>query len=435
MALSLPLFLAVSGFCSGSETALFSLSQHERRQISLSSRLLDRKLAWLLGEVRGLLISLLLTNMIVNVLFFVVSTMLLLQLGRLYKLNAAYTTGGSVASLLLLIIFGEVLPKMLSARTPMSAARLVALPLWLLHRVLTPIRHVLSTLVITPLSRLIAPRQKPPELSTQELEMLLEQSQHHGVIDAGEEELLQQVLGLSQLKVRDIMQPRVDIQAYDIVDPPVLLIEQMRATRLDRLVVYEDDLDHVVGLAYARQVLLRRPANRKELEPLIRQVTYVPETQRVDKLLIHMRKKGVTLAVVVDEFGGTSGIVTLEDVVGQMIGHISAPYESQDEQMVVQLSEGRWRVSGDLPVHEWADAFGSVTQMSGVSTVGGLVMAKLRRLPQVGDSVMVGNLRFEVQAMQGRRIAHLYLELDHAPPAKSEPQVSLAADAEREVNP
>lgn len=411
MLLLLPVLLAVSGFCSGSETALFSLTQRERRQITLSKTLLDRKLGELLGEIRGLLITLLLANMVTNVLYFVISTVALLELQRYLEISTAWVPVTSGGSLMGLIIFGEVLPKMFAARAPLVVSRFVAIPLWLLHRLITPLRHVINELVITPLARLLAPRERTPELSTQELEMMLELSQHHGVIDATEEQLLQQVLSLSQLRVRDIMTPRVDIKAYDIVDPPILLIELIRATRLECIVVYEDDLDHIVGLAYARQVLLKRPKNQKEASTLVRQATFVPESQRADKLLVHFRKMGTTMAIAVDEYGGTAGIVTLEDVVEQMIGHISGPYEGQQDQPVQQLGPGQWRVSADLPVHEWAHAIGTLHQIPGVSTIGGLVMAKLGKLPKAGDVALMGNLQFKVESMNGRRIESLLLQL------------------------
>lgn len=433
MFLLLPILLAGSAFCSGSETALFSLTQRERRQISLSKNLLETKLADLLDEVRGLLITLLLSNMVINVLYFVISTVALIELQKEFDIATFWLPVLSVGSLLGLIIFGEVLPKMIASRKPMMVSRFIVLPLWLLHRTITPLRVVLNALVITPLARLLAPRQKTPELSTAELEMMLELSQHHGVIDATEEQLLQQVLGLSQLRVRDIMTPRVDIKAYDIVDPPVLLIELLRATRLERIVVYEDDLDHIVGLAYARQVLLRRPRNQAEARTLVRQVTFVPETQRADKLLVHFRKMGTTMAVVVDEFGGTAGIVTLEDVVEQMIGHISGPFEREKQQPVVHLPDGRWRVAANLPIHEWIDAFGPVHHLSTtVSTIGGLVMARLGRLPKPGDIAQLGNLQLKVESMKGRRIDSLMLELKK-PPAPTNGASSTQTPSKREA--
>lgn len=413
MFLLLPVLLTLSAFCSASETALFSLTQRERRQITLSRKMLDTRLAELLDEIRGLLITLLLTNMIANVLYFVISTVAMMQLQKEFQVRTFWLPVMSMVTLFMLIVFGEVLPKMITARIPRASARFIALPLWLIHRTIAPVRFILNTVVITPLARLIAPGQKPPELSSQELEMMLELSQHHGVIDASEEHLLQQVLSLSHLRVHDIMTPRVDIKAYDISDPPILLIELLRATRLERIVVYEDDLDHVVGLAYARQVLLRRPRNQAEAKTLVRQVTFVPETQRADKLLIHFRKTGTTMAVVVDEFGGTAGIVTLEDVVEQMVGHISGPYDSEKDAAAVEhLPDGRWRVAADLPIHEWNDAFGPIHHLTAsVTTLGGLAMAKLGRLPRVNDVALLGNLKLTVEAMKGRRITSLLLEL------------------------
>jgi CBS domain containing-hemolysin-like protein len=412
----LPVLLVLSGMCSGCETAFFSLSQHDRRRITRDGSLVANALTTLLAERRDLLITLLLANMTVNVLYFVISTVLLIRMQEDHGLSGGLLAVVSVVQLVVLILCGEVLPKLVAARLNVGWSQFAAVPVLLLHRVIGPLRVALNTVIVTPLARLIAPPRAAAELSVEEMEALLEMSQQRGVIDPSEEEMLQQVLTLGQLKVRDLMTPRVDVLGHNIQDDPARLIELIRSTGLTKIMVYDRDLDHVVGVAYARQVLLRRPRTVRELKPLVRQPMFVPELTRGDRLLVQFRKSGSTLAIAVDEYGGTAGLITLEDVVEQMVGDIAGPFQSNMPALVTQLSPGVWRVSGDLPVHEWRSAFGRLEQQSGVSTVGGLVTARLGRLARAGDRISVANVQIEVEKMDGRRPQTLLISIQ-APPA------------------
>ncbi len=412
LTLALPVLLAFSAFFSGSETALFSLSRHQRVELGRSKAIADRAIVTLLHETRALLITLLLSNMLVNVLYFVISTVLMLRLGEQVTQAALVLTVLSITQLLVLILCGEVMPKLIASSRPLWASRLVAIPLLAVQRALTPLRTVVQVLVVTPAARLVAPRQASPELSAAELASLLELSQHHGVIDRDEERMLQQVLTLGQLRARDLFTPRVDMQGFDLEDDPASLVELIRTTRLRQIPVYRGNLDHIVGIATARQVLLRRPTTAQQVQALLKPAMFVPEIQRADKLLVHLRRSGAIMAIVVDEFGGTAGLVTLEDVVEQMVGQIAGGYETYADHPIVEAREpGVWRVSGDLSVHEWKAALGRLDQLPGVSTLAGLVMAKLGRMPHVGDTTQLGNVAIEVLSMSGRRIQDLQLRV------------------------
>jgi len=413
----LPVLIVASGFFSGCETALFSLSQHQRRQLGRSKSFSAVIVTTLLGEMRAILITLLLANMTVNVLYFVISTVLLIRLREGYELGAAVVGVLSLVPLLVLILLGEVLPKLLASRLAQAWSRITAVPLWVVHRVLGPVRQVFSLVIITPLSRLIAPQAKPPSLSAQELETLLRLSEQQGVIDQDEEELLQEVLELSQLKVQDLMTPRVDLAALDLSDGPARLMELIRQTRHSHIPVFEQNLDHIIGMVHTRQVLLAQPKSVDQIKQLVRGVTYVPEIQRADQLLVQFRKTGTKVAIVVDEYGGTAGLVTLKDVVEQMVGRIAQSEEAEALPQVQAMGDGVWRVSAGLSVRQWAQAFLSgdenngLVVVPGISTLGGLVMAKLAKVPQEGDQITTGNIQIEVQTMQGRRVQWLMIRL------------------------
>jgi len=412
MLLALPLLLAASGFFSGSETALFSLSRHQRTQLARSTSVVANALNRLLSDTRALLITLLLGNMVINVLYINTAALLMLRLSRIPSVGPTAATVLNLVPLIGIILLGEVLPKLVAARLPLPWARLIALPMVLIHQGLTLIRAAFSTAVITPLARLIAPSRQTPALSPEELESLLTLSQHQGVIDAEEEALLQQILQLSRLKVRDLMTPRVDIVAFELGRDPAELVSIIRQTRLRHIPAYKEDLDHIVGLIYARQFLARTPATAEEARRQVRQIKFVPEQQRADRLLVEMRKSGTTVALVVDEYGGTEGMITLEDVVEQIVGNIPGEFEAGAEPRLEQLDAGRWRASSDLSVQQWAGLFGEDQQPSeAVRTIGGLVMARLGRAPEVGDRIELGNVAITVEEVEGARVETVIIAL------------------------
>jgi CBS domain containing-hemolysin-like protein len=327
MLATLPLLAAASGFVSGSETALFSLGAIERRRIEAEESITAHALVALLSDTRTLLITLLLSNMVVNVLYFVISTVIFIRINQQHGVSPWVVALLTPVPLLALILVGEVLPKTIADRMARQWARFVAVPLLMVHRAIGPARLAINLLLITPLARLIAPNQRPPRLHSEELEELLTLSREQSVIDHDEEATLKQVLRLGQIKADDLMTPRVRIVGFDLDDGPDKLIALMRGTHRHHIPVYREDLDHIEGIIEAKQVALRPPKSRQDLRRLIRPVHYVPEVQTADRLLITMRKTGATTAIVVDEYGGTAGIVSLEDVVEHMVGDITDPRE------------------------------------------------------------------------------------------------------------
>jgi len=432
--LVLPLLLAASAFFSGSETALFSLSAQARHRMRRAKSFYEQAPVTLLEETRHLLITLLLGNMTVNVAYIVTATVLSLRL-QTDDPGAGITVALlNISSLIALILLGEVIPKQIANRFSEGWARVTSVPLLFVHRAIAPLRLALNALIITPLARLIHPSQKPARLSPAELEALLKMSQDTGVIDDSEEAMLRQVMGLGQMKVRELMTPRVDMTAYNLHDDPNELAWLVEHARLSEIPVYRGDLDHIAGLVRVRDVLLRRPRSRRALEKLVRPVRFVPEIQRGDELLRSFRNTGTTFAVVVDEYGGTSGVVTLEDVVEHMVGEIAEPGEPIDPASVQPIDETTWRVGADLSVREWPEFFGATTGLRerAAATIGGLVMAELGRLPQVGDKIRLGNVSIQVSQMQGRRLRWLTV---HVHPPEQERADAADADADARHGP
>lgn len=413
--LALPLLLMGSALFSGSETALFSLSAHQRSLLSQSDRAGASAASKLLVETRALLVTLLVGNMVINVLYFTLSTVLMDHLLDNKTIAATGAAAIALATFFGVIIFGEVLPKQIAAQKAFAWAGLVGVPLLAVHRAIAPLRVVAERVIIAPLARLIAPATPPPELSARELEIMLSMSRERGIIDQDEQQLLRHVLELGQIKVRDVMVPRVDIHGHDLDDPVEDLIRLARETRLRHLPVYEGSLDQVRGVVMTRRLLINPPENKSGVLELVRPVHFVPEVAPADHLLKTLREQAITFAVVVDEYGGTAGLVTLEDVVEHFIGDIPGAYERDGQPIVEQLRDGVFRVGADLAVHDWVEWFGRNPAMSkaasDAATLGGVVLGLLGKAPDEGDEVTLGNMVLSVDRVDGRRITSVIVAL------------------------
>jgi putative hemolysin len=394
MLIAMPVLLVLSGFFSGSETALFGLSEHDRARLRRDHALIWRAVEALCHQPRMLLITILLGNMLVNVLYFVISSVLLMDAGTGVLASAVL----ALLSLLLIVLVGEVGPKLLATAHRMRFLTLTAGPLLAVHRVLSPVRTVLDRAVIEPLHRLTSPQNRPPELSADELELLLQRAAGQGVIDPHEQRILQDVLELRQMRVREVMTPRVDIHALPADAVRADVLDLVRESKRTKLPVFRDDLDQVLGILHTKRYLLHTSAADAPVLQHVRPVRYVPELATLDQLLEHFRSTRTQIAVVVDEYGGTSGIVALEDVVEEIVGDITASPD-EESQTVQFVATGQWRVRGDLRIAEWAGVFGQHAETTSVDTLGGLVTHHLGRRAEPGDIVTIGSVDIEVESV------------------------------------
>jgi CBS domain containing-hemolysin-like protein len=424
--LLLLVLLGVSGLFSGAETVLFSLSRHERARMKKSRNRLEVLAANLLDDPRALLTSLLMGNMTCNIIVFVVSTLLLSRLSEHFSQGQGEHWWGKVLVGALVVVpplmvtyVSDVFPKVIGSLNNTRIAPLIALPVTTLVRVLWPVSQAVDVAVMRPLHRLVGPRRYEAGFSTEELHELLEMSEKQGVIDVSENELLQEVLRIADLKVRDVMTPRVDVVAFNVKEPPEKLIELFRETHLAKMPVFEGQIDNLLGLVYAKTVLLQEldPADQRRLDvrKLLQPVRYVPEQQTLDRLLLHFRQTKTQLAVVVDEFGGVVGLVALEDVVEQMVGDIHEPHDAP-ARAVQRVGSDEYLVPGDLSVSDWMDAFGAKVETTHTTTVAGLIAARLKRVPREGDEVRLDHLVMRVESMRGRRVDKVRLTLVSAQP-------------------
>ena len=402
---AMAVLLAGSAFFSGSETAFFNLTRRQAKQLQGSRHNVHRLVARLLKKPGRLLTCLLLGNITVNVLFYAVSSTLVFRAKAVWGIGAA----GAVAfvTFIVLVLFGEILPKSLAYANSRSFAIGAALPVFASVQVFRPVAFVFRFLILEPALRiLLGHRRAPKAITLNEFRSLIDLSRRRGLISEDENRLLAEVVELGFLKVRHVMQPRVDMVACDVTESVDVARQRMQKHRLTKMPVYVKDIDNIVGMVHLRQILLRVGAS---LDRLVQPVHFVPEQKSVESLLEFFRKTETDMAIVVDEYGGIAGSVRLEDIAEELFGGEETPGQTEP---IEQLGPFRYRLSGDLPVHDWAEVFGIDLGEIRVSTIGGLVTALLGRIPRKGDVAHLENLKFTVERTHKHRVDTVVLSLE-----------------------
>jgi putative hemolysin len=308
------------------------------------------------------------------------------------------------------LILGELAPKTLAFGAADSVALAVARPIALLARLTAPIVTLL-TVSTNLVLRLTGTHRRAqfPSISQEELLAMVEAGKDEGVIDAAEAAMTEGVFGLNDRRASELMVPRVDVIALPasatVADARRLFISRGHS----RMPVYEGDLDHIVGVLHMKDLLsLTGPAVEERLiGPLVRPPLYVPEGQLASALLRQLQRARRHLAIVIDEHGGTAGIITLEDLLEEIVGEIADEYDPEAQEPLTRLSPDEVVVSGGLPIADLNDALDLKLGEPGVDTVGGLVVAQLGRFARVGDVVEFPDCRVEVLAVDRNRIRRL----------------------------
>jgi putative hemolysin len=398
------ILLAGSAFFSASETAFFSLS---RRQINLmvqSKNRFKHLVTVLLKNPKSLLSGILLGSMAVNTLYFSLASVLTLSVRSENGMTTAAIT--AIAAFAILVIFGELMPKSAAYSNAPLIATATALPCLFCLQVLGPLRFILNGLFVEPALRLIlGSKMRMQPINLNQLKILIESSRQRGLISTDENQLLSEVVEFSMLKVRQVMRPRVDILAADANTSNVQAREIMKTSHITKLPVYSGNIDNIIGIVNLRQLLLypEMPIAR-----LAEKVNFVPEQKTVESLLEFFRSSKTDIAIAVDEYGGIAGTVSLEDIVEEIVGPIEATVGIEP---VKQLGPMKYRLAGNLAIHDWADAFGIDIAESRTATIGGLVVAILGRVPRMGDIAFMGNLKFTIETVRKHRIESVVLEL------------------------
>jgi len=319
----------------------------------------------------------------------------------------------SVALSVVVLLFEKVTPKTLAIAQAERVALAAAGPVDRLASFLGPILWA-----VTFISRGITAGRaaRAPYLTEEELISLLHVSEEQGVIEEQEHQMIHGIIEIGDKTVREIMVPRTDIVAVDRDAELREVVRVFKEHRHTRLPVFEHDIDHVIGLIHTKDLLLfytLSTSQEFDMAKLLRPIEFTPEQKKVDELLHDMRTKKVHMMIVVDEYGGTAGLVTLEDLLEEIVGEIRDEYDSAEEEELVILNDHEARVDAGFPLEELNSRLGLAIEESGdYDSVGGYVHSVLGKIATPGDSFSAGRARWTVEKVKGRRIETIRLNAD-----------------------
>jgi len=307
------------------------------------------------------------------------------------------------------LVLGELVPKRIGLHRAEQLARFVAPLMHFLSRLAGPAVWLMSSASNVLLTLVNSETRSGPSVSVDDIEHLIDTGNAEGVVESVEMKVAVEALRLGERTVRDIMRPRIDLDALDADTPVEEVNGAMAMAGFSRLPVYERDLDHIIGFVHIKDLFLQQYLGRPiQLRRMLHPALSVPESLPLDRLLELFQEQHNQLAIVLDEFGGTEGMVTLEDVLEELVGEIRDEHRREKVELLVKRDENSWLVDGMLSVADLIERLDirdvDDSEPRGFSTVSGLVLDGLGRIPVVGDSTVWNGLRLEVLGMHGQRI-------------------------------
>jgi putative hemolysin len=314
------------------------------------------------------------------------------------------------------IVLGELIPKGLALGNPDRIALTVSGPITLFAKIVSPLVAVLVALTKLISKPFGIDPTRTPELSAAEIRLIVEQGSQQGVLEAEEEQMISAVMSLSDSKLHEVMVPRIDIAAIDqeaSFDDAVTLVLTEGHSRTP---LYKDSVDHIVGILYAKDLLriIAAGGPRPRLRDIMRPALFVPESQAVDDLLNELQRRRVHMAIVLDEYGGTAGLVTIEDLLEEIVGEIQDEFD-EEEPMKVILRDGEAILDGRADIDEMGELIDPALELEDdeeYDTVGGFVYHRIGRVPVVGDTVAVDPFKITVIKVTGRRVGKVRVTWD-----------------------
>lgn len=401
------LMLCSAGF-SASETALFSLPRPRVRAMRREGGT-GARISALLDMPRRLITSILMGNEIVNIAasaLFTGAVVAYLEPGKRWLAPVFMTP--------LLTIFGEVTPKSLAARYPERFSRLLAYPISLFARAISPLRWVFLQVANGVLSCMGAPPRDPQSiLMEDEFLSLVDAGHAEGEVEEGERELIHNVFGFHDTTAADVAVPRTDLECWEANLPVSEVIERVRAAPYSRIPIFEGDRDQIVGILYVKDFL--RQAGRRRFGPeerltrkMLRAPLVVPGGMKLDRLFRRFRHERTHIAIVRDEFGGTLGLVTMQDLLEEIFGKITDEHEEAEEAWIAQQEDGSYLCQGRVPLAEFSEASGwELPAYEEANTLGGAVFTMLGHVPSLNERVRLGDVELMVAEARGSRVVQV----------------------------
>lgn len=404
------LMLGLSAFFSSLESAYFSLSRSTLDRMRESSDPRAKRVARLMDDPRLLLAAILSGNTVVNTAAAVIAALLALELAGTFNFNANLAVVIEVIVITgAILFFSELAPKMMALKHSEKWAVSTSSAVRAIKLLLLPIAAPLSWITAS-LSHIAGIEQQSVlDMSESEIRALVQVGHEHGVLELEERRMIHSIFEFGDTTVRNVMVPRIDIVAVEAGVPLQEILETVAVKGHSRIPVYEDTIDNVIGLIYAKDLLpVTQNSEAFHLKSLLRKVHFVPEEKKIDELLREFQTQKVHMALVVDEYGGIDGLVTLEDVLEEIVGEIQDEYDSE-QPLTKQVDDKTWMAHGKLGISEFNEkqGFELIPYNEAYDTMAGFVYSQLGVVPKKGQEFDFKGHRFIVEEVHGKRITRI----------------------------
>ena len=409
------ILLILSAVFSSAETALTAVSPIRIRNL-LDQNPSDKRAAALLAineDPSRMLSTILVANNAVNLTASAITT------------SIAYRFGGRFVGLatgiitLLILIFGEITPKTMATLRTEKMALMYARPLTVLTIILTPVVFIVNTLAkgILKLMR-IEHKSEGTILTEGDLRTIVDVGHEEGIIQSDEKKLITNVFELKDQAAKEVMVPRVHVSAIPVDASLADLLAVFREDKYTRYPVYEEDADHIIGTINMKDVLLFRPGEGApfSIRSILREAHFIFEYKKIGELLAEMKEASVSIAIVVDEYGAWSGIITLEDVLEEIVGEIHDEYDDASDELIYRIAPGEYISEGAISLDDFCERTGAQITSEDYDSLGGYILEHLDRIPDVGDEVIdPSGLRMVVDSVDKNRVEQVHVWLPEAP--------------------
>ncbi len=409
------ILLLSSAFFSGSEVALFSLDRKNLESALDKSGVVYRYLTNLINFPRRLLVTILIGNTLVNVAVSIVGVSLALDISAYFNISLDITLIIQIIVItILILLFGELFPKVIASKNPVKFAKIIAIPLYYCNIIIYPVAETITEIIKLSSSKLSFDKSKSA-LTKEELIDLANIGKEKGTIEEDEHSLISSLVSFAGLSVNEVMTPRVDIKAVSIDDDYEKMINLITTSGHSRIPVYRDSIDEIVGILFAKDLLafVKNPdlVKKFSLESLLKKTLFIPETKLINELLKEFQEKKVHLAIVVDEYGGTAGLISLEDIIEEVVGDIWDEFD-KEENHLIKISDNQYVALGKTKLSEINETFNIdiSTDDDDYDTLGGFILNNAGSIPKDNYSFVSNNIRFIVKEVQNKRIKKVIIE-------------------------
>lgn len=403
----LVVLLCLSAFFSSAETALTTVNKIRLRNLADAGDSRAEVVLKVIGNPSKMLSAILIGNNIVNLYASSLSTMLA---GQIWGNKVIGIATGILT--LLILVFGEITPKTVATLSAESIALRFGKIIYVIMIVLTPVIYVVNHLsfLVLKICR-VDPKKRADAITEDELRTIVEVSHEEGVIESDEKKMINNVFDLGDAVAKDVMVPRISMSFVSADATYEELIELFREEKYTRFPVYEETTDNVIGVINIKDVFLRSSGEEFSVRNFLRQPLYTYEYKKVSELMIEMQKAMPNIVIVLDEYGATAGLITLEDILEEIVGEIRDEYDEDEEQALVEISPKEYVVEGSMKLADLNDRLNLKLESEDYDSVGGVIIGMLDHLPEEGEDVVIDNVRLVVDKVDKNRIdkVHLYI--------------------------